>query len=64
MTDEEFQKAKATFPWSHTVVQNGLGGQVYVLDKSGKEVPLFTMVGVMERLTAHIARGPTVKTEG
>jgi len=55
MTDEEWQKAKVTFPWRHQVFQNGIGGQVVVYDKAGVEVPLFTMIAVTERLTAAIA---------
>ena len=63
MTEEEWKKAKETFPWRHHVIQNGLGGHIMVLDRMGVEVPLFTLVGVAERLTAHIATN-TAKTEG
>jgi hypothetical protein len=55
MTEEEWQKAKSTFPWRHQVVQNGIGGQVFVFDNAGAEVPLFTMIAVTERLTIAIA---------
>lgn len=63
MTEEEWKKAKETFPWRHQVLQTGIGGLVTVFDKNGVEVPLFTLVGVAERLTAHIAK-PAPKTEG
>lgn len=55
MTEEEWLAAKATFPWRHQVAHNGIGGQVFVFDKSGVEVPLFTMIAVTERLTVAIA---------
>lgn len=55
MTEEEWQAAKATFPWKHQVFQNGIGGQVIVYDNKGVEVPLFTMIAVTERLTVAIA---------
>lgn len=56
MTDEEWQKAKATFPWTHEIEVNGLGGIIRLKDNKGKEVPLQTMVLVMERLTLHISK--------
>lgn len=63
MTEEEWLAAKATFPWRHQVVQNGLGGQVFMFDKNGAEVPLFTMVAVAERLTVAIANKATRAAE-
>jgi len=56
MTDEEWRKAKETFPWTHEIEVSGLGGIIRLKDKSGKEVPLQTMVMVMERLTLHISK--------
>ena len=63
MTDQEFQSAKATFPWKHRVIQNGLGGQVFLLDKNGKEVNIFTMMATIEKLTAHMSRPVEVPEE-
>lgn len=56
MTEDEFIAAKKTFPWTHEVVTNGLGGQIYVRDRMGKEVDIFTQVGLLEKLTAHMSK--------
>ena len=60
MTEEEFAAAKKTFPWKHEIVSNGLGGQIFVRDRMGKEVDIFTQVGLMEKLTALMSKPPAV----
>lgn len=62
MTDEEFAAAKKTFPWTPSLLTNGLGGQYYLHDKSGKEVPIDLMLGVLNKLTHHIAK-PVATTQ-
>lgn len=56
MTEAEFQAAKATFPWKHTLERTGFGGHFKVIDKTGAEVPFMTLFGVMERVTERIAQ--------
>lgn len=54
MTEAEYQALKATMPWTHKIVGGGFGGQVYVLDKNGEEVPLFDLIKFTEFITAKI----------
>lgn len=56
MTDEEWLKAKETMPWVHTAEVNGLGGVIRLLDCKGKEVPIMTMIAVLERLSLHLSK--------
>lgn len=53
MDQEEFDKLKATFPWSEQVYANGL---VQVLNRHGHEVPLFTMTRFLTMITTKLAK--------
>lgn len=54
MNEEEFRAIKATFPWRKRLLTapHRQGGIVQVIDNAGNEVPLFTMVGFLEFITA------------
>lgn len=44
-------RGQSPFPWSTRIVHNGLGGQVFVIDASGKEVPLFNLIALAETVS-------------
>jgi hypothetical protein len=55
MNQAEFEKLKATFPWSERVFQSRSGGIVQVIDRHGDEVPLFAMTGFLAMITNKLA---------
>lgn len=55
MDQVEFEKLKATFPWTERTLQTRSGGLVQVIDANGNEVPLFTMTRFLEMITAKLA---------
>ena len=55
MNPEEFEQLKSTFPWSEQVYANGL---VQVLDRHGREVPIFTMTRFLTMITTKLAKKP------
>lgn len=55
MNQAEFDKIKATFPWTERVYQTRSGGVVQVIDRNGEEVPLFTITAFLEMITAKLA---------
>lgn len=55
MDQVEFEKLKATFPWTERTLQTRSGGLVQVIDANGQEVPLFTMTRFLEMITAKLA---------
>lgn len=55
MNQTEFEKVKATFPWTERAFQTRSGGIVQVIDCNGQEVPLFTMTAFLEMITAKLA---------
>ena len=61
MDQAEFEKIKATFPWSERTFQTRSGGIVQVIDHNGQEVPLFTMTAFLEMITRKLA--PKVSEE-
>lgn len=57
MTDQEFKEIKSTFPWSTRVVRGAhIGGLVQVVDRHGREVPIFTMTNLLELLTTKMSK--------
>lgn len=65
MTEEQFQHAKSTFPWTQHLLTtpHKQGGIVRVMDKNGQEVPLFNMIAVVQHLTARIAAAPVAQPQ-
>lgn len=60
MNQAEFEALQTTFPWrEQTVVVNGVGGIVRVLDRNGAEVPIFTMTRFLSMITAKLVKQPT-----
>ncbi|MEE2976494.1 MAG: hypothetical protein VYB88_03395 [Pseudomonadota bacterium] len=55
MDEEQFKKARATMPWTHQVLPTNRGGLVQVLDNKGQEVPIFTMIALLEVVTRKLA---------
>ena len=55
MDQVEFEKLKATFPWTERTMQTRSGGLVQVIDANGNEVPIFTMTRFLEMITAKLA---------
>lgn len=55
MDQAEFEKIKATFPWSERTFQTRSGGIVQVIDRNGQEVPIFTMTAFLEVITRKLA---------
>jgi hypothetical protein len=55
MDQAEFDKIKATFPWTERTFQTRSGGVVQVIDCNGQEVPLFTMTAFLELITHKLA---------
>ena len=55
MDQAEFEKIKATFPWSERTFQTRTGGIVQVIDRNGQEVPLFVMTKFLEMITNKLA---------
>lgn len=55
MDQVEFEKLKATFPWTERTLQTRSGGLVQVIDRNGNEVPLFTMTRFLEMITLKLA---------
>lgn len=56
MSDEEFKKLQATFPWTTQVVPSGIGGLVRMIDRNGQEVPIFAMTDLLQMLTRKLER--------
>lgn len=51
----EFSELKKTFPWTEqTMVMNGVGGIVRMVDNAGNEVPLFHITGLLQSLTRQL----------
>lgn len=61
MDQVEFEKLKATFPWTERTIPTRVGGLVQVIDRNGQEVPLFTMTRFLEMITNKLA--PKVSEE-
>lgn len=55
MDQVEFEKLKATFPWTERTLQTRSGGLVQVIDRNGNEVSLFTMTRFLEMITLKLA---------
>lgn len=55
MDQVEFEKLKATFPWTERTIPTRAGGLVQVIDRNGQEVPLFTMTRFLEMITNKLA---------
>ncbi|MCL2874810.1 MAG: hypothetical protein FWF12_00650 [Betaproteobacteria bacterium] len=55
MDQAEFEQVKATFPWGERVFQTTHGGIVQVVDRNGREVPLFTMTRFLKMITEKLA---------
>ena len=55
MDQVEFEKLKATFPWTERTIPTKVGGLVQVIDRNGNEVPLFTMTAFLEMITRKLA---------
>lgn len=55
MDQAEFDKIKATFPWTERTFQTRSGGIVQVIDRNGQEVPLFTMTAFLKLITNKLA---------
>lgn len=54
-------RAESPFPWmSH---EKGMGNLV-IVDAAGNEVPLFRVLALMSKLTAHLAAATQAKAEG
>lgn len=55
MDQVEFEKLKATFPWTERTIPTRGGGLVQVIDRNGQEVLLFTMTRFLEMITNKLA---------
>ncbi|UUZ75568.1 hypothetical protein LP414_28020 [Polaromonas sp. P1(28)-13] len=57
MTEEQIRALKATFPWKQRLltIPHKQGGIVQMLDNKGQEVPLFTMLALIQALTERMA---------
>ena len=58
MSPVEFEKLKATFPWTERTLPTRSGGLVQVIDANGQEVPIFTMTRFLEMITKKLAAKP------
>jgi hypothetical protein len=54
-------RAESPFPWKTLV--NPLNGNVQMVDAAGKVVPLFTITGLCELVTASNSHKPTESQE-
>lgn len=63
MTEDQFKAAKLTFPWTQRLltIPHKQGGIVQMLDNMGREVPLFTMLALVQALTARMAAAPAAE---
>jgi len=48
MDKKQYDELRATFPWQEQTFANGL---VQVIDRNGKEVPLFTVLNFVKFIT-------------
>ena len=56
MTAAELEALRKTMPWRKVIFRAGVvGGQVKLIDRFGKEVPLFDMTDFLEIITAKMA---------
>lgn len=56
MSEEDFKKLQATFPWTTRVLPTGAGGLVQMIDRNGQEVPLFAMTDLLQVLTRKLEK--------
>lgn len=63
MTQTEFEKIKATFPWTERTFQTRSSCVVQVIDRNGNEVPLFVMTAFLEVITHKLALKPEESKE-
>jgi len=56
----DVSQLRPTFPWQSQVFGNGL---VRVVDRTGAEVPLFTMLGFIESVTVKMSQQDEKKAE-
>lgn len=66
MDQIEFEKIKATFPWTERILHPpiGPGGLVQVIDRNGFEVPIFTMTRFLEMITQKLVAKPETEASG
>lgn len=55
MTNDDYKRVVATFPWRHEVQRTTKGALIKLLDKNGDEVPLTDLMHFMEFITGRIA---------
>ena len=58
MTDDEFRQLRATMPWTEHSVAQGRQTLIQIIDRHGREVPLFTVVAFTLRMSRHLAGQP------
>lgn len=61
MTKEDYEKLRATMPWTERTVHTRTGGLVQIIDNQGQEVPLFTITAFLDMITRMIANKPAQK---
>jgi hypothetical protein len=56
MNDEQFKQLQSTFPWTTQVIPTNVGGLVQMIDRYGKEVPLFAITDLLQVLTRKLEK--------
>ena len=56
MTDDEFKRLRATMPWTEFSTNTGRQTLIRIIDNSGAEVPLLTLVAFSIKMSQYLTR--------